>query len=83
MARRKTNTDTAGGKVGTHSGGGKFDLFFTAVYVDDYLQVRVQHSDDDTTALTASASLGSDHGRLFGLRDVGVTPILAPKKRSE
>ena len=29
-------------KVRTHSGGRKFDPFFTAVYVDDYLQVRVQ-----------------------------------------
>ena len=32
-------------------GGGDFDPFFTVVYVDDYLPIRVQHSDGDTTAL--------------------------------
>ena len=49
LGRRETDTNTAGRKVRTHSGGGEFDPFFTAVYVDDNLQVRVQHSDDDTT----------------------------------
>ena len=72
-----------GEKVRTHSGGGKFDPFFTAVYVDDYLQVRVQHSDHDTTALIASSSLGSNHVRLFGPGEVGVTPILVPKKSTD
>ena len=48
--------------------------------VDDYLLVRVQHSADDTTALTASASLASDHIRFFGPGGTGVTPILAPKQ---
>ena len=70
-------------KVITHSGGWKLDPFFTAVYVDDYLQVRVQHSDDDTTALIASASLGSDHVRLFGPGEVRVTPTLTPKKSTD
>ena len=69
--------------VRTHSGGGKLDPFFTAVYVDDYLQVRVQHSDDDTTAFIAAASLGSDHVRLVGPGEVGVTSILAPKKSTD
>ena len=53
------------------------------MYVDDYLQVRVQHSDDDTTAIIASASLGSNHVRLFGPGEVGVTPILAPRKLTD
>ena len=53
------------------------------MYVDDYPQVRVQHSDDDTTALIASASLGSDHVRLFGPGEVGVTPNVAPQKSTD
>ena len=36
-----------------HWEGDEFDPFFTAVYVDEYLQDRVHHSDDDTTALNA------------------------------
>ena len=65
--------------VRTHSGGGKCSPFFTAVYVDGKLQIRAQHSDDDTTALIASAFLGSNHVRLFGPGEVGITPILEPK----
>ena len=53
--------------------------FFTTVYVDDYLLIRVHHS-DDKTALIASASLASDHVPLFGPGEEGVTPILGPKK---
>ena len=52
--------------------------FFTTVYVDDYLLIRVQHS-DDKTALIASASLASDHVPLFGPGEEGVTPIFDPK----
>ena len=57
------------------------DPFFTTVYVDDYLLIRVQHLSDNT-ALIASASLASDHVRLFGPEE-GVTPILAPKKSTD
>ena len=57
-----------------------FDPFFATVYVDDYLLMRVQHSDHDTTALTASASLASDHVRIFGPGETGATPFLGPKK---
>ena len=62
-------------KVGTHSGedgGGRLTPFFIAVYIDDYPEARVQHFDDDMTALISSASLGSDHVRLFGPGEVGV-----------
>ena len=52
------------------------------MYVDDYLLIREQHSDDDR-ALIASASLASDHVRLFGPGEDGVTPILAPKKNTD
>ena len=67
-------------KIRAHRGGGMFDPFFATVYVDDYLLMRVQHSDHDTTALTASASLALDPVRLFGPGETGATPILAPKK---
>ena len=70
-------------KIQAHNWGGKVDPFFTAVYVDDFLLVRVQHADDDRTALTASASLASDHVRLFGPGEEGATPILAPKKSTD
>ena len=53
-------------KIRAYSRGGKADPFFATVYVDDYQLVSVQQSDDDTNALTASASLASDHVRLFG-----------------
>ena len=42
-----------GAKIRAHSGGEIFDPFFATVYVDDYLLIRVQHSDDDKTALIA------------------------------
>ena len=50
------------------------------MYEDDYLLIKVQHSDDDTTALIASPSLASDHMRLFGPGEEGGPPILAPNK---
>ena len=49
-------TIPAHAKIRAHPGGGKADPFFATVYVDDYLLIRVQQSDDDTTALTASAT---------------------------
>ena len=49
-------------KIRADRGGGMFDPFFATVYVSDYVLMRVQHSDHDTTALTASslASLRSN-----------------------
>ena len=38
-------------KLRAHSGGEMFGPFFTTVSVDDYLLMRVQHSDNDKTAL--------------------------------
>ena len=43
----------------------------------------MQHSDDDTTALIASASLASDHVRFFGPGEEGVIPSLAPNKSTD
>ena len=53
---------------------------FATVYVDDYLLIRVQHSDDDETALIASAPLVSDLVRLFGPGEERVALSLAPKR---
>lgn len=55
------------------------DAFFTIVYVDDYLFIRVQHSGDDRSALMGSASVDSHYVPLFGPREEGVTAILTLK----
>ena len=70
-------------KIRAHREGVIFVPFFATVYVDDYLLMRVQHSDHDASALTASASLASDHVRLFGPGQTGATPIPAPKKSTD
>ena len=67
-------------KIRAHAGGEKDDRFFATVCVDDYSLIKVQHSDDDATVLIASDSLASDHVRLFGQGEEGVTPILAPQE---
>lgn len=43
-------------KVNAHSGGNEHDPFFTAGYVNFYVQIRAQHSHDCKTASIASAS---------------------------
>lgn len=73
----------ADAKIRARRGGGKLDACFTTVYADDYLLVGVQHSSDDMTPLTATASLVSDHVRLFARGEDGVTPILARKKSTD
>ena len=70
-------------KIRAQSGGEMLDPFLATVYVDEYLLIRVQHSVDEKPALIASASLASDHLRLFGPGEEGVTPILAPKKSTD
>ena len=68
-------------KVRAHSGGKISDLnIFATVYVDDYFLIRVYHSDYGKAALITSDSLASDHVRVFGPGEEGVSPILAPKK---
>ena len=62
------------------AGGGLLDPFFATVYVDDFILVRVQQDPSDQTALIASASLASDHVRLFGPGEEGEIPILSLKK---
>ena len=63
--------------------GGPHEPFFATVYVDDFIMVRVQDDPTDQSALVASASLTSDHIRLFGPGEAGATPILAPQKSTD
>ena len=63
--------------------GGPHEPFFATVYVDDFIMARVQADPTDQSALVASASLASDHTRLFGPGEAGATPILAPKKSTD
>ena len=63
--------------------GGNFGAFSKTVYADDYLLVKIQHSDDDRSALITSVSLASNQVRLFGPREDGVTPIQDPKARTD
>ena len=72
-------TVPADAKIRGHPRGGEAEPFFAIAHVDNYVLIRVQQSDDDATALTASASLASDHVRLFGPEETGLTPILAPE----
>ena len=39
-------------RIITHARGELDDPFLATVYVDDYLLIKVQHSDDDPTALS-------------------------------
>ena len=59
------------------------DAFFTTVYVDDYLLIRVQHTDDDRSALMGSVPLDSHYVPLFGPREEGVTAILTLKRSTD
>lgn len=54
--------------VGPAKGGGLWDPFVTTttVYVEDFLLARVQQVPSDQSTLISSASLASDHVRLFG-----------------
>ena len=70
-------------KNGAQAGVELDDPFFATVHVDDYILIKVQHSDDDTTALIASASLDSHHVRLFRQREEGVTPFLVLKNSTD
>lgn len=51
-----------------------------AAYVDDYIQIRVQHSSDNVSALDTLASLASSFLGLFGSGLKGKPFILASKK---
>ena len=63
--------------------GGSHEPFFATVYVDDFIMACVQTDTTDQSALVASASLASDHIRLFGPGEADATLILAPKKSTD
>ena len=63
--------------------GGPHEPFFATVYVDDFIMARVQADLTDQSALVASASLASDHIRLFGPGEADATPILPPQKSTD
>lgn len=63
--------------------GGPSDPVFAVVYVEDFINLKLQHYSTDTSALTATASLASNHVRQFGLRTEGDTPISAPHRSSD
>ena len=63
--------------------GGPHEPFFATAYVDDFIVARAQAESADQSALVASASLASDHIRLFGPGEADATPILAPKKSTD
>ena len=63
--------------------GGPHEPFFATGYADNFIMARVQADPTDQSALVASASLASDHIRLFGPGEAGATPILAPQKSTD
>ena len=63
--------------------GGPHEPLFTTVYVDDFIMARVQTDPRDQSALVASASLASDHIRLFEPGEADAIPILAPQKSTD
>ena len=62
---------------------GPHEPFFATVYVDDFIMARVQADPTNQSALVASASLASDHIRLFGSGEAGATPMSAPRKSTD
>ena len=72
---RKPPQISPGVKVTALQKGGPNELFFTPVYVDGFIMASVQIDSFDQTALVASASLASDHVRLFGTEEKHAVPI--------
>ena len=72
-----------GVKVTALQKGGPNELFFTSVYVDNFIMASVQGNSFDQTALVASSSLASNQVRPFGSGEKDEVPILAPKKSTD
>ena len=68
-----------GCRVPRGRGGGKRSPFFVLYYVDDGILLEVQWWPDGRRCRRASASLASDHHRLFGLRSPGDPNLLSHK----
>ena len=65
-----------------NTGGGADDDAFERHYVDDYLMVEVQWYPSGIWCLIASASVVSDHFRLFGERSARDHPLLSARNVS-
>ena len=63
-------------------GGGADDSFFVRFYVDDGVSIEVQRYPSGDRCLCESASLASDHFRLFGDRAPTNPPLLSKNKIS-
>ena len=63
-----------------NTGGGIHDIFFVRYYVDDDLMVEVQWCPSGIRCLMASASLASDHFRLFRERSARGPPLSSARK---
>ena len=72
-----------GCRVPRGEGGGRRSLFFVRYYVDDGILVEVQWWPDGRRCRRASASLASDHYRLFGQRSSRDPTLLSPRKISQ
>lgn len=73
----------SGVRTPSGSGGGERDNFFGLFYMDDAVLVEaIPESGSSSRCLQASASLASDHFRLFGERSLGDPPLLASQKVS-
>ena len=83
LGRGKSQADCAGRKNKSTPGGKIAGPFSTTVYVDGYVLMKVQRADNGMTALIASASLTSDHVRLLGPGEEGITPTLAPAESTD
>ena len=59
-------------------GGGRRSSFFVLYYVDDGILVKVQRWPDGRRCRRASASLASDHYRLFEMRSSRDPHLLSP-----
>ena len=67
-------------RVPPNPGGGIAAIFFVRYYVVDGLMVKVQRYPSGIRCLMASASLASDHLRLFGERSARDPPLLSARK---
>ena len=77
MGRRNTSAGSRRLKTEIGSCWGRgFGAFLATMYVDNLLLIGIQHSSDNTTAMTVSGPLASDY---MWLGEPGATLSLEPK----
>ena len=80
---QETHSNPAWSEVNSLRNGGPDEPFSTSVYVNDFIMASLQVESFNQTALAASASLASDHVRLFGSGEKDEVHILAPNKSTD